>query len=183
MYDVLPDRGEPSFVRGIWNPPCIPENGGTAQFDRISIKLADRNMIGISIKSVIKGCRLPNVEVYYFEELDRFLKGNEAWYARGAMVGCFDDDGRTRVGNCKGSQNFIDYRQSPQNAFSFGVLEALSLFFAKRLVIVAKDRGGGIRALSGHELVSRIAEFGIVAFKRAALTARTTAVERKEEKA
>lgn len=89
----------------------------------------------------------------HLRELDAFFRGNETWYARNAMVGVISN-GAVKVLKPRGSQKYLEYKQTTDNIFFFAPLEVISLVFTKRLVVLCKTQTGAYQALTGHFLVN-----------------------------
>jgi hypothetical protein len=86
-------------------------------------------------------------------ELSDFLKGNETWHSRNAMVGVLGDDLLVHVTHCRGTMKFIEYNQFRDNTFTFPLMEVVALVFSRRLVVVMTDSRGAFSPLSGHFLM------------------------------
>ena len=96
------------------------------------------------------------------EELVMYLKRNSEWIAPSAMVGKFVENSfKIQVNKSNGSSKYIDYTQKSNYTFIFSITEAISLFFAKRLIIVCFDEDNKPFILSGHFLVNKALTLGI----------------------
>jgi hypothetical protein len=94
------------------------------------------------------------------QELLDFLAGNEQWYARNAMLGWMDASGCVHVSQARGSPKYIEYRQAPDNSFTFPPMEAVALVFSKRLIIF-RDTEIGPVPISAHYAFSVASCLGI----------------------
>lgn len=95
-------------------------------------------------------------------ELVAFLQRNSEWTASSAMCGRLDCDTlQIHVDKPRGSSKYIDYAQTRDNAFTFPIVEGISLFFSKRLVILCLDSDNKPYIPSGHFLVNLALERGI----------------------
>jgi hypothetical protein len=84
-----------------------------------------------------------------FAQLEAFLKANESWESKRAMVGVLGVDGLVHVPRCRGTMKFIQYRQFRDDAFAFPPAEAVSLLFSRRLILLSESR-----AVSAHALLN-----------------------------
>lgn len=94
----------------------------------------------------------------------KFLKSNSQWVSKGASVGTLIDT-EIFVKKTKGIQKFILFQQNKDNSFLFPLIEAASLLFSKKLIILSLSRDGNIFAPSGHFIIDYLIRTQKITFK------------------
>ena len=79
----------------------------------------------------------------------KFLKDNSEWTSIGSMIGTISDS-KIVCKKSKGPQKFILYQQNRDNSFAFPLIEAASLFFSRKLIILSLSPENNIFAPSAH---------------------------------
>lgn len=112
----------------------------------------------------------------------KFLKSNSKWITKGASIGTLIDS-EIFVQKTKGPQKYILFQQNKDNSFLFPLIEAVSLLFSKKMIILSLSKEGNIFSPSAHfilEYMIRNQKISFNEIKLYSLLTRLSSSSRKE---
>lgn len=122
-----------------------------------------------------------NNEEFWVQKI-KFLKSNSQWISKGSSIGTIIDS-QVFVQKTKGPQKFILFQQNKDNSFVFPLIEAVSLLFSKKMIILSLSKERNIFAPSVHFILEYLIRTQNISFneiKLYSLFSRLSASSRKD---
>ncbi|OHT11581.1 hypothetical protein TRFO_18949 [Tritrichomonas foetus] len=89
-----------------------------------------------------------------------YLKENSKWISKGAMVGT-KSESDVFIKKSKGPQKFILFHQNNDNSFIFPLIDAVSQFFCRKMIILSLSKENNIISPSAHFWVFKLHQVSI----------------------
>ena len=111
----------------------------------------------------------------------KFLRSNFQWVSKGASVGTLVNS-EVFVQKTKGPQKFILFQQNKDNSFLFPLIEAVSLLFSKKMVILSLSKEGNIFTPSAHFFINHLIKTENISFDEIKLYPKKSKIQQNVKK-
>ncbi|OHS98210.1 hypothetical protein TRFO_35447 [Tritrichomonas foetus] len=85
-----------------------------------------------------------------------YLKENSQWISKNAMIGSRFGNSDVFIKKSKGPQKFILFRQNNDNSFEFPLIDAVSQFFCRKMIILSLSKENNIISPSAHFWICKL---------------------------